>query len=252
MRNAHSKKQGYDSFDDKLQKNHITNFANTIFDEQMLLKKIKTGESINDIANYFGLSPAAIYKKCIKHFGHSLAELRDKDFNFNGYVHTDGNYKDIDKDILLKLIKNNLNNKEICACLNISKYTLHNKCRELFGMSIQELRDETYSMHSKDVRDKMSKAKLGKTYAEIYGEDCAKYLVETRRNCIIGNKNPNYKDVDSETLYNMIQENISTDEIIAYFGISKPTLYSKIQQYFNTTLKEMRKNVRDTEKSCAY
>lgn len=223
-----------------------------MFDEQILLQKIKAGDSIDNISKYFGLSYAAIYKKCKECFGCSIEKLRDKNFNFNGFIHTDGNYKNINKEILLQMIEDNLNNKEICNCLNISNGTLHSKCMELFGVPIEKLRNQTYSMYTENVREKMSKSKLGKTYCDIYGEETANKLIEMRSNNLKDSNNPNYKNVDKSILYNMIHENVSTEEILKYFNISKQTLYKKIKKYFNTTLKEMRKNVRDTEKFSSY
>jgi len=252
LRDAFSIKQGYDSFEDKIQKEHIDGFEDNIFDDWILIRKIKSGDSIDDISKYFGLSRGAICKKCKEYLGCSIKELRTKDFNFNGYVNTGGNYKTIDKDALLEMIKSNCNNKEICNYFSITNSTLRNKCVELFGKQIDELRDSTYSMHSEESRKKISESRLGKTYEEIYDKDFLEEKIKKLKEHWLDKKNPNYKYVDKSILYDMIYNDLSADEMADYFNISKPTLYAKIKKYFNSTLKEMRKIARDSEKSSTY
>lgn len=80
-------------------------------------------------------------------------------------------------------------------------------------------------------RDENTKTKLNKG------------LSQKRSDSLKGEKNPAYKNIDKNELYQMIQKNLTTDYICTYFNISKPTLYKRVKEYFNMNLKETRKNV---------
>jgi AraC-like DNA-binding protein len=135
---------------------------------------------------------------------------------------------DIDNDRLLESIQDGKTLKELCGIYHVSYRTLLNRFRVAFGGKIREFRNENF------IRRPV-----------CYSEVTRDRLCKIRRENFSGSKNPNYKEVDADILYKLVKENRSVDELIHYFGISKTTLYAKIKQYFGTTLRELRKEMKN-------
>ena len=57
----------------------------------------------------------------------------------------------------------------------------------------------------------------------------------------VGEKNGRYKDIQKEDFYYDIIHNLSMDELSKKYNISKPTICKKCKEYFNKTLRELRK-----------
>ena len=136
-------------------------------------------------------------------------------------------YIDIDIKRLIELIESGKTIDDICDEFGISYSTLMYRFRNLLGKRIRDFRTDKFENKSK-----------------TYTEDTRKHLSEIRRERWIGDNNPNYKNVDPEILYNMIEDERSTEEMTEYFNVSKPTLYAKIEQYFGKTLRKMRKELK--------
>lgn len=126
--------------------------------------------------------------------------------------------KEVDKDMFLQDIQNGMHVEELIEKYQISRRTIILKCQQLYGKTLSELRTEKF-------------VKKPRTY---------KGFSQARSDAFKGEKNPQYKYVDKDKLKEMIKENVKTEEICKYFNISKPTLYNKIKEYFNMSLKEMR------------
>ena len=138
-----------------------------------------------------------------------------------------GNYYiDIDTDRLVEAIRAGKTIDEICNLFGISYSTLMYRCKNELGGKIRDYRTNQFKNPPKQ-----------------YTEDTRRRLSEIRRERWTGDNNPNFKEVDREILYNMIVDNKSVDDMVGYFNISKPTLYTKIEQYFGTNLRTLRKEI---------
>lgn len=243
IRDGWAKRQGYKSAIEKRELLGVSDFQSNSFDKDKLLKMINEGKRLEEISNYFGLSIGNIIKKCRQLFNKTISELRNDDFLKSGFnnVYTGGNYKVVDKEYLLFLIESNYTNDYICKKLNISEHTLLSKCVEFFGLSIKELKGDTYKKHRASTKKQLSEFRKGKTYEELYGEEEARRQKEMRKEKFIKENNPNYKKIDKEILLNLIKDNTTTDNIINLLNISKPTLYHKCNEFFGKSLKELRK-----------
>lgn len=127
--------------------------------------------------------------------------------------------KMIDKDEFLCDIQNGMHVEELIEKYNISRRTIINRCQQLYGKKLSELRTDNFQCQER----KILQPSL------------------TRSTSLSGENNPNYKKIDKEVLYLMIAQKKTTEEICSYFNISKPTLYKKVKEYFNCSLKEIRK-----------
>lgn len=137
-------------------------------------------------------------------------------------------YVDIDVQRLIELAESGKPVKDICDILGISYSTLMYRCRNLLGKRIRDFRTKEF-----------------KSQPKHYTEDMRKQLSESRRERWLGSNNPNFKNLDMDILSEMIKNDERTEYIASYFGVSKPTLYSKIEQHFGMHLKELRKELQN-------
>lgn len=154
-------------------------------------------------------------KKRSKEFSRHMSEVRKGKYFIN-----------IDDEQLLESIREGKTLDELCEIYHVSYRTLLNRCRAAFGSRIRDFRNENFNRRPYH-----------------YNEDTYDRLCEIRRKNFSGGKNPNYKNVDPKILYTMIADDKSADDIAKYFGISKPTLYSKVKQYFGMHMKQLRKEI---------
>lgn len=102
-----------------------------------LLDDIKNFMSIEDVCEKYGISRKALYIRCNQYYGATPTELRgDK------LTHTNLSHIDLDKNVLLQLIKKNRTILEIAQTFNISKETVRRRITEYFNKSIKELMEE--------------------------------------------------------------------------------------------------------------
>lgn len=141
-------------------------------------------------------------------------------------------YIPIDKDEFLKDIESGMSIDDMSQKYNASKETLYYRCRAYFNTSIGKLR-------------KIQPIKKPR----IYSEETKQYLAAIHRESFSGENNPLYKPLtDTMTLEEMLKNDIGADEIAKYFNMSKPTLYKKIKEIYNMSMKEARKYVKSKNK----
>lgn len=58
---------------------------------------------------------------------------------------------------------------------------------------------------------------------------------------MIGQNNPNYKNVDRTILLQMIQQGKKRTEIADFFGVTPTTISNKTRLYFGVNMNELRK-----------
>jgi group I intron endonuclease len=158
-------------------------------------------------------------KKRSKEFSQHMSEVRKGKY-----------FIQIDNEQLLRSIQDGKTLDELCEIYHISYRTLLNRCRAAFGSKIREFRNDNFNRQPAH-----------------YTEESYKRLSEIRRKNFSGNRNPKYKEVGSDVLYELISDGKSVDELTRYFNISKPTLYAKIKQHFGKTLRQLRKEIEQND-----
>lgn len=128
-------------------------------------------------------------------------------------------FKEVNKDEFLQDIQNGMYVEELIEKYGVSRRTIITRCQQLYGKTLSELRTEQF----------VTKPRVNKGFSQARSE------------ALKGDKNPRYKNLDKDKLKEMIETNVKAEEICKYFNISKPTLYKKVKEYFNKSLKEMRK-----------
>lgn len=88
--------------------------------------------------------------------------------------------------------------------------------------------DRTGSHHTDTAKEKISKARRGKTYREIYGDN-ADQMIKQRRDKWIGEGNPNYKDVSVDEIIRLIKLGYQNKQISNMLGISTTTVWNKLK-----------------------
>lgn len=89
--------------------------------------------------------------------------------------------------------------------------------------------DMTGYKHSDESRAKMSAARNGKTYEEIYDFDTARQLKEASRKRWMGHGNPNYVDVSAEQIVDLIKDGYQNKEIAELLNISTTTIWERLK-----------------------
>ena len=117
---------------------------------------------------------------------------------------------------------------------------------ELIAKPVPNRPDRTGVRHTDEARRKMSLAKIGRTYDEIYGDN-AEMMRERARRHWIGSCNPNYKNVDIDLIIDMVRNGETAADIAERFHICEGTVYAKLKQ-FGTSMSEIRKA---TKQNCA-
>lgn len=109
-------------------------------------------------------------------------------------------YIEIDTNKLIKLIEEGRSLDEICDEFGISYSTLMYRCRSILDKKIREYRTENFDRRPR-----------------TYTEETSRRMAELNRERWLGNKNPRYKAVDTEKLYDMILKHTSAEEMASFF-----------------------------------
>ena len=95
--------------------------------------------------------------------------------------------------------------------------------------------------HSLKARKKISKARMGKTYEELFGVENAIRLKNKLRKRWEGSSNINYVHIDEKKLLIKVHENLRIKDIASFFNTSEQTIISKFFRYFEETISSYRK-----------
>lgn len=95
--------------------------------------------------------------------------------------------------------------------------------------------------HSEDSKQKMSLFRKGKTIEEIYSKSTVLRLRELSKQRLLGENNPQYKNIDKEQLYKLLQDGFDNEYISKIFNCSDVTIIAKTKLYFNKTPSQLRK-----------
>lgn len=85
--------------------------------------------------------------------------------------------------------------------------------------------------HSASTREKISKARLGKSYEDIVGIEQAEIMKKMRRKAWMGECNPQYKKVDLDILAQAVIDNpgLTTKQAGEIFQVSNVTIFNKLE-----------------------
>lgn len=129
-------------------------------------------------------------------------------------------FLNIDEESLFTDIKNGLSIAQLIEKYGISEWTIRYRCKEKFGCSYGQLREVSVQRKPYQLSEQALQERMGR---------------------FVGEKNGMYKSVPKEEFYYDIVHNLSVDELSKKYNISKPTIYKKCKEYFNKTLRELRK-----------
>jgi len=90
--------------------------------------------------------------------------------------------------------------------------------------------DRTGEHHTDEAKKKMSVARKGKTYEEVYTYEYAEQKREEARQRWTGEGNPNYKDVPIDEVISLVESGMSGKEIAKLFGVRYQTIWSKLKK----------------------
>lgn len=94
--------------------------------------------------------------------------------------------------------------------------------------------------HTEEVKQHLRELREGKTYNEIYGEEKASKIRTKLSNSFRMENNPNYKEIDPDTLLEFIQKDFNLKEIADEFEVKRQTIHNKLKTFFNATYNELR------------
>jgi group I intron endonuclease len=94
--------------------------------------------------------------------------------------------------------------------------------------------------HTEKSREKMSSARKGKKYEDIYGEDLASAIKNKKKLNWTGEKNPLYVNIDKEELLKKIKELTYMKDVALYFSTSVKTIGNKCIEHFNKKYTELK------------
>lgn len=97
---------------------------------------------------------------------------------------------------------------------------------------------------TKEARVKISLAREGKTYEEIFGEEVAKELKEKQSKRSKGENNPFYKFLDAEQIKVLIDEGRTLEEIGLQLKASRATIGYKFKQKYEITVTQYKRNLK--------
>jgi group I intron endonuclease len=95
--------------------------------------------------------------------------------------------------------------------------------------------------HTDSSKEKISKKRSGKKYEEIYGDELAKDLKRKKSENWKGEKNPNFKNICKEDLYEMLINGTSTKDLALKYNVTEQTIINKSKKFFNNNPEEIRK-----------
>lgn len=94
--------------------------------------------------------------------------------------------------------------------------------------------------HKQESKDKISKSRKGKTYEEIFDVGTSNRLRNTRRQCWLDSKNPNYIYFDIKAHFNEIIHSTNLYDLAEVYRLSYPTLLAKFKKEYGKTITQYR------------
>jgi group I intron endonuclease len=91
--------------------------------------------------------------------------------------------------------------------------------------------------HTKEARKKISEARTGKTYEELFGLEKAKELKEKKK-LNTGAKNPFYKNVDLNFVIDKLKEGFYLKDISKMLSVARRTILYKFKKEYGITLQQ--------------
>lgn len=126
----------------------------------------------------------------------------------------------IDEEAMFADIKNGMSISDLINKYHISEWTIRFRCKEKFGCSYGQLREVPVQRRQYQLSEK---------------------ALQERKGRFAGEKNGAYKKLPIQEFYNDIIHYLTIEELCKKYNISKPTLYKKCQEYFQKSLRELRK-----------
>lgn len=108
------------------------------------------------------------------------------------------------------------------------------------NINIPPFYDRTGSTQTKETRKKMSNFSKGKTYEERYGKEIGESLREKRKKHWEKEKNPNYKNINTNQIIQLIKQGYKNKEICKILDISNTTIWEKLKKE-NLTANQIRR-----------
>lgn len=97
-------------------------------------------------------------------------------------------------------------------------------------------------VHSDASKRKMSKNRSGKSYEEIYGTEQAAFLRESKKQNT-GNKNPNYRELDTTLVKSLLDEGKTIQEIKLIVKAPYITIVNKFKQRYEISITDYRTRI---------
>lgn len=171
-------------------------------------------------------------------------------------------YIEMSKENLEQDIANKLSLEELCKKYHTSNITLNKRLEYFFGKKLSELRTITNSgqfqkikidkeMFFKDIKECiLTNEEIYQKYSlkeTTFYNRCKEFFgmtpTEIRNGNILKQGAPK-KEIDKEQLLFLIKENKTLKELALFFNVSQATIKRRIKEYFNKTLKEVKRDVK--------
>ncbi|MCL2874721.1 MAG: GIY-YIG nuclease family protein [Betaproteobacteria bacterium] len=116
----------------------------------------------------------------------------------------------------------------------IRQSLIESGCRPPINSMPGELHPMWGKAHSEEAKAKISAARMGKTYEQIFGEKKAAAMREAKRQKYVGPGNPFFKEMPMrEILLALIAEpNLKMDSLAKQFRVSRPTVSKRLRDLF--------------------
>lgn len=208
--------------------------------------------SINDKERYY----IKLNNSNLKEFGYNMTDGGDGGNVISNY--TDEQRLIYSQKLKKSKLESNFNHSEESKKIMSEKATgrilteeTRNKISDTVKMKIEsgEFKPNTTGLkngqtigfkHSVESREKIRKSKENKTYDEIYGTERSKLIKEKKSNDWIGEKNPNYQDVNGEELLSHLKNGMQTRQIAILYNVTEQTIINKCRKFFNKKPQEIR------------
>lgn len=123
-------------------------------------------------------------------------------------------------------LKRKYSSGELVACLPPLKYGPDN---HRFG-----------THHTKETKEKLSKARKGKSFEELFGSEVAKQHMTRMSSRFLGDNNPNFIDIPRNEL-EILVINLSLDQLAIKYNCTRTTIHNKLKSFFGKTWTQLRK-----------
>jgi len=94
--------------------------------------------------------------------------------------------------------------------------------------------------HTKEVKERLSLARRGRSMADVIGTERAAVLAQKRREGFTGKNNPLYRDIPRDDLLKHILDGMTNLELARMYGVSDVTIWNKTRTYFGMTATQIR------------